>query len=163
MQLSYINSANTSLHYFVPSPLFCFSSSNHSSSLTPFFSSTAGCEAHRGGECAGSEGGAIHYTSEPVYPQHQGGLPAECHLWVQTSDQEATHVHVLCDAHTAPTVSKVNTWSNYPLCYVQAKKKNNSDFYPGFQNTGRKKHYCVYRQRLYDLVFSIEEVKPHWS
>lgn len=71
-----------------------------------FFFSTAGGEAHRGGEFEGPQGGAVHYAPEPVHPQHQGGFPAERRLRFQASDQEATHVHVLCDAYTPPTVSK---------------------------------------------------------
>lgn len=81
-------------------PFFFFFFSFH------FFSSTAGGETYRGGQFEGSQGGSIHYAPEPVYPQHQGGLPAECGLWVQTSNQEAANVHVLRDAHAPPAVSK---------------------------------------------------------
>lgn len=68
-------------------------------------SSTASGEAHRGGEFEGSQGGALHYAPEPVHPQHQGGLPAERGLWIQASDQEATHVRLHCNAYTPPAVS----------------------------------------------------------
>lgn len=69
-------------------------------------SSSAGGEAHRGGEYEGSQGGALHYATEPVHPQHQGGLPAERRVRVQAADQEEAHVHVLCDADATPTVSE---------------------------------------------------------
>lgn len=68
--------------------------------------SSAACgEAHRGGQFPWSEGGALYYTPEPVYPQHQGGLPAERHLWIQTADPKTAHVPVLGDADASSSVS----------------------------------------------------------
>lgn len=70
------------------------------------FVPSAGGEAHRRGNSEGSEGSALHYTPEPVHPQHQRGLPAERHLRIQASDQEAAHVHVGGDADASSTVSQ---------------------------------------------------------
>lgn len=92
------------------------------STLTPP-SAAAGGEAHRGGQCAGTEGGPLHYAPEPVYPQHQGGLPAERHLRLSAPNQEATHVHVGGHADAQPAVS----WPNI-CCYLCVCKSAAGDF-----------------------------------
>lgn len=89
--------------------------------------SSAACgEAHRGGQFPWSEGGALYYTPEPVYPQHQGGLPAERHLWIQTADPKTAHVSVLGDADASSSVSStVVLQKRHSLWHHQMKLKNN--------------------------------------
>lgn len=91
--------------------------------------SSAACgEAHRGGQFPWSEGGALYYTPEPVYPQHQGGLPAECHLWIQTADPKTAHVSVLGDADASSSVSStVVLQKRHSLWHHHQMKLKNND------------------------------------